>query len=192
MQSKSGATNPLGGLPPCVRSQRCGDKSYQKEAAKHNLGTGLVSSFMLVSQVRTQCQQGSISVSHLCWHWLDLACETKLLVCFRGVRHGMSWCTRFWNPLDFRFQIGFLDFNMDFWISLEFYYLLLWRYSSWTINEPHSSQPRCIQNIMSQPLHHYAVHTMCILTIWHTITSPRKNDLCTRPKIGWVQRSLCV
>ena len=46
VQSKSGHAHVLDGLPPCERGQRsfsvqsfrCADKSYSKEAAKHNLG----------------------------------------------------------------------------------------------------------------------------------------------------------
>ena len=60
-------------------------------------------------------------------HWC-----TELSLCSqgfvtRGVRHGLSWRTRFRNPpdftwisdfrLDFWISCGFLDFNMDLWIS---------------------------------------------------------------------------
>ena len=66
----------------------CVNKGYWKEAVKHNVGMRLASSFscqpLLVSQVRlNQCQHGSLLASgdrH--WHWLGLACETTLLVCF--------------------------------------------------------------------------------------------------------------
>ena len=46
-QSKSGPTHALDGLLPHVCGQQsftCANKSYWKEAAKHNLGTRLVSS----------------------------------------------------------------------------------------------------------------------------------------------------
>ena len=45
--------------------------------------------------------------------------------------------------------------------------------------------------------HTYSYHTMCSFTFIHNastiaITSPQKNDLCTQPKIGRVQRSFIV
>ena len=59
---------------------------------------------------------------------------------------------------------GFQDFKVDSGFCLKNYYLLFWRYCSWTVT---SSQPRCTQNTMSQALHSsllrsaYCVHT-CI------------------------------
>ena len=54
--------------------------------------------------------------------------------------------------VDSGFQSKFLDFKLDFWIifkvdsgfCLKNYYLLFWRYCSWTMT---SSQPRCTQNV---------------------------------------------
>ena len=198
----------------CCKGRLCSRQSRYKPCMKRGkyfcacLGTALFSKSICYLSVRLYICKIDTATSEKYYPsralqvkpWLESISEGSTMA-----RIGIWDFEIHWIYVDFGFQIWFLDFQVDFWISkwicgfqmdiLDFKvdsgfclnFINLKIQLKYTCDQQTtSSLPRCTQNTMTLALHRI-LHAYYICNY---VT--QKNDLCTRLKIGRVQRSFTV